>query len=156
VAAGQALAVLDDRGSSAAAIAQAQNHVAMAFVELRQKRTTDPLKGLPPTRAEIAAGRRAVTSTRARLAAVLHGARPADISAARLDLRRAEADLETLQGGSSGERADAITIAQHNVQLAQERLNRILAPPNPADVAAAEADLRRAEADLALLLKPGV
>jgi len=156
VAAGQALAVLDDRGSSAAAIAQAQNHVAMAFVELRQKRTTDPLKGLPPTRAEIAAGRRAVTSTRARLAAVLHGARPADISAARLDLRRAEADLETLQGGSSGARADAITIAQHNVQLAQERLNRILAPPNPADVAAAEADLRRAEADLALLLKPGV
>src|SRR6266540_2996410 len=156
VAAGQALAVLDDRGSSAAAIAQAQNHVAMAFVELRQKRTTDPLKGLPPTRAEMAAGRRAVTSTRARLAAVLHGARPADISAARLDLRRAEADLETLQGGSSGERADAITIAQHNVQLAQERLNRILAPPNPADVAAAEADLRRAEADLALLLKPGV
>jgi HlyD family secretion protein len=156
VAAGQALAVLDDRGSAAAAIAQAQNDVAMALVELRQKRTTDPLKGLPPTRAEIAAGHRAVTSARARLAAVLHGARRADISAARLDLRRAEAELETLRGGTPGARADAITVAQHNVQLAQERLNRILAPPNRADVAAAEADLRRAEADLALLLKPGV
>jgi HlyD family secretion protein len=45
-------------------------------------------------------------------------------------------------------------VAEQNVQLAQARLDKILAPPNPADVAAAEADVRRAESDLAVLFKP--
>jgi HlyD family secretion protein len=156
VAAGQALALLDDRGSAAAAVAQARNDVAMALVDLRQKRTSDPLRGLPPTSAELAAARGAVTTARLRLARLLRGPRPADVSAARLDVKRAEADVETLLGGSPQAHADAILIAQHNVQLAQERLDRILAPPSAADVAVAQADVRRAESDLAVLSKPAV
>ena len=155
VAAGQALALLDDRGSAAAAVAQARNDVAMALVDLRQKRTSDPLRGLPPTSAELAAARGAVTTARLRLARLLRGPRPADVSAARLDVNRAEADIETLLGGSPQAHAEAILIAQHNVQLAQERLDRILAPPSAADVAVAQADVRRAESDLAVLFKPG-
>jgi HlyD family secretion protein len=155
VAAGQALALLDDRGSAAAAVAQARNDVAMALVDLRQKRTSDPLRGLPPTSAELAAARGAVTTARLRLARLLRGPRPADVSAARLDVKRAEADVETLLGGSPQAHAEAILIAQHNVQLAQERLDRILAPPSAADVAVAQADVRRAESDLAVLFKPG-
>jgi len=154
VVAGQPLASLDDRGSAAAAVAQAHNDVATTLLELRQKRTSDPLKGLPATPAELAAARGAVTSARKRLARLLHGPRPADVSAAQLEVRRAEADLETLLGGTADAHAEAVFLAQHNVQLAQERLDRVLAPPNAADVAVAEADVRRAESDLAVLFKP--
>ena len=154
VAAGQPLAQLDDHRTAATAFAQAQNDVAMALLELRQKRTSDPLKGLPATPAELAAARRAVTAARLRLARLLHGPRPADVSTARLDVKRAEADLETLLGGTTQSHAEAILLAQHNVQLAQERLVRILAPPNAADVAVAQADVKRAESDLAILFKP--
>ena len=154
VAAGQALAVLDDRGVAGAAIAQAQNDVATALAELRQKRTSDPLKGLPPTRAELAAARGAVRSARMRLARLLRGPLPADVSAARLDVRRAEADLETLVGGTPEQHAEAVLLAQHNVELAQERLDKLFAPPSAADVATAQAEVKKAEADLALLLQP--
>jgi RND family efflux transporter MFP subunit len=155
VAAGQTLALLSDRGITASAIAQAQNDVATAVVELRQKRKSDPLKGVPPTPAELTAARAAVTSARQRLALLLRGPRPADVSAARLDLRRAEADLETLLGGTPEARAEATQIAQRNVDLARQRLDKLTAPPNAADVATAQADVRKAESDLALLLRPG-
>jgi RND family efflux transporter MFP subunit len=155
VAAGQALALLDDRGSAAAAIAQARNDVATTRVELTQKRTSDPLKGLPATPAELAAARGAVRAARLRLARLNQGPRPADVSVARLDLRRAEADLETLLGGTPEARADAISLAQRSIDLAQQRLDRVLAPPSAADVATAQAEVRKAESDLALLLRPG-
>ena len=154
VAAGQPLAVLDDRGVAGAAIAQAQNDVATALAELRQKRTSDPLKGFPATPAELAAARGAVRSARLRLARLLRGPLPADVSAARLELRRAEADLETLVGGTPEEHAEAVLLAQHNVELAQQRLDKLLAPPSAADVATAQAEVKKAEADLALLLQP--
>lgn len=155
VAAGQPIALLDDRGSAAAAIGQARNDVATALLELQQKRTSDPLKGLPATPAELAAARGAVAAARLRLVRLLQGPRPADVSAARLDVRRAEAELETLVGGTPEARADAILLAQHNVDLAQQRLDKLLAPPAAADVAAAQSDVKRAEADLAVLLQPG-
>jgi RND family efflux transporter MFP subunit len=154
VAAGQPLALLDDGGSATAAVKQAQNDVATALLELRQKETGDPLRGLPATPAELAAGRLAVASARERLARLLGPPRPADVSAARLDVRRAEADLETLLGGTQAGRAEAIRIARLNVELAQDRLDRVLAPPDPADVSAANAEVRKAEADLAVLVQP--
>jgi RND family efflux transporter MFP subunit len=154
VAAGQPLALLGDRGTAASAVAQARNDVATAVVELTQKRTNDPLKGTPPTPAELAAARGAVVSARARLARLLHGSLPGDVSAARLDLRRAEADLETLMGGTPDARADAIRLGEQNVALAQQRLDKLLAPPSGADIATAEAEVRKAESDLALVLRP--
>ena len=154
VAAGQPLALLGDRGTAVSAIALAQNDVATAVVELRQKRTSDPLKGIRPTPAELGAARGAVRSARLRLAHLLHGARPADVSAARLDVRRAEAEVEALQGSPEA-RADALHLAEQNVALAQQRLDKLNAPPSPADVASAQADVRKAESDLALLLRPG-
>jgi HlyD family secretion protein len=75
------------------------------------------------------------------------------VSTARLDVKRAEADLETTLGGTPGARADAILVAQQSVELAQGRLDRILAPPHPADVAAAEAEVQKAEADLEALVR---
>ena len=80
--------------------------------------------------------------------------RSGDLSAARLEVKRAQADYELLLGGSPDARRRAITLAGKNVQLAQSRLDQLLAPPDAAAVRAAEAELRRAEAALATLLKP--
>jgi HlyD family secretion protein len=120
VAAGDSVAVLDDGGSAASAIDQAQADLGTAQIDLRQRRA----------------------------------ARVADIRAARYDLKRTQADLEALLGGTSGARARALDLARRNVQLAQARLDQLLAPPATSAVRAAEAELRRAEAALATLLRP--
>lgn len=154
VAAGQPLALLNDGGVAAAGIGQAQIDVTSARLELRQKRTNDPSKGIRPAPAEFSAAHAAVTSARARLARLLASPRAADVSTARLDVKRAKADLETSLGGTPAVRADAILIARQGVELAQRRLDKVLAPPHPADVAAAEADVLKAEAELATLQRP--
>jgi HlyD family secretion protein len=154
VIAGQALAVLDDGGAAVTAVRQAENELATAQVELRQKQTSDPLTGVPATQAELAAGRYAVTSALRRLGRVLSPPLAADVSTAWLDVRKAEAELETLLGGPPARRAEAIRIARQSVEVAEDQLNQALAPADPADVSAAAAELRKAEADLALLLRP--
>ena len=151
---GQPLALLDDGGLAAAATRQALNDLATVRLELRQKRTSDPLNGVRAAPAELAAGRLAVTSALERLARLLGRPRRADVSTAWLEVRRAEADLETLKGGTPDDRAEAIRIARRNLELAQDRLERTLAPADPADVSAATAELRKTEADLASLLRP--
>lgn len=152
VTAGQPLAVLQDGGIAASAVRQARNDLATARLELRQKRTSDPLKGVPATPDELTAARAAITSGQAKLDLLLAGARRTDVSAAWLDVRRTEADLETLRGGTSADRADAIRVAQRTLEGAQDRLARALTP-DPADVSAATAELRKAEAELATLLR---
>jgi multidrug efflux pump subunit AcrA (membrane-fusion protein) len=154
VVVGGPLALLDDGGVAAAGVEQARNDLETAQVELRQKRTSDPLTGVPATSAERAAGRYAVTSAVEGLARLLSPPLAADVSAAWLEVRRAEADLETLVGGTPAERSGAIRIARQAVQVAQDNLSRTLAPADAADVSAATAELKKAEADLALLLRP--
>ena len=124
------------------------------LLELNQKRTSDPLRGVPASPAELAAARSAVTSARARLARLHSPPRRADVAAARLDIRRAQAEHETLTGGAPAARTATIQIAGHDVRLAQSRLDRILQPSNPADVKLAESDFKRAESELALLRRP--
>ena len=82
--------------------------------------------------------------------------RSADRGAARSDVARSRADLETLLGGSRTQRGRALALAEDNVRLAEKQLERTLAPASAADVAAARAELKRAQADLATLLKPAV
>jgi multidrug efflux pump subunit AcrA (membrane-fusion protein) len=149
---GQALAVLDDGQASAATLAQARSDLALAQLELRQKRTSDPLKGIKATPAELAAGQLAIVSAQERLARLLAGPRPADIAVGKLDVRRAQADLETLRRGSPQERAAAIAVAERNVKLAKQKLERVRSP-DAATLATAEADLRRAEAAYATLIQ---
>jgi HlyD family secretion protein len=152
VVAGQTLAVLDDGGVAAAAVKQARNEVGTAQIELRQKRTSDPLKGIPATPDELAAAQLAITAGQEKLKQLLGSARRADVMAAWLEVRRAEADLETLRGGTPASRGDAIRIARRNLEAAQDRLQRAVTPDG-ADVAAATHDLRKAEAELAELLR---
>jgi HlyD family secretion protein len=152
VVAGQVLAALDDGGAAASAVRQARNALSTARIELRQKQTSDPLKGIPATGAELTAAQVAITAAEEKLKQLLGNARRADISAAWLEVRRAEADLETLRGGTAPARGDAIRVARRNLEAAQDRLQRALTP-DAADVATATADLRKAEADLAELLR---
>ena len=70
-------------------------------------------------------------------------------------MKRAQADLETLVGGSPAALAEAVRLADLNVQVARKRLQRLLAP-GPADVSAAMADVKRAEAELASLERPSI
>jgi HlyD family secretion protein len=154
VRAGQAIAVLDDGGVAAAALASAQTDRDSAAVELEQKLTQDPLRGFPATPAEVAAARLAVTAAREKLARLLAGARPADIATARADVQKSEGDLETLVGGTSAAHARAVGVAREAVKAAKVRLARLLKPATPADVSAAQADLKKAIADKATLLRP--
>ncbi len=154
VVAGQPLARLDDRGVAAAALTQARTDLASALVELRQKRTNDPLRGIPATHAELASGRLAVAAAKQRLAQLVGAPRPADVSAAQLELKRAEADLEALRGGVPVARAGAVQLARRAVRLADDRLARALVPALPADVAAADLEIAKAVAELAALQRP--
>jgi RND family efflux transporter MFP subunit len=154
VRAGQAIAVLDDGGAAAAAIAAAQTDRDSAAVELEQKLTQDPLRGFPATPAEVAAARLAVTSAREKLARLRAGARTGDVATARADVQKSEGDLETLLGGSPVAHAGAVGVAREAIKAAKVRLARLLKPATPADVSAAEADLKKAVADRAALLRP--
>ncbi len=156
VVAGQALALLDDGGSAANAVDLARVELATAELELQQRQVSDPLRGFPPTAAELVAAQSAVGVARQRLVRLFGPPRSAEVSSAQLDVKRAEADLETLLGGTPAARADAILIAKENVEGAKRRLSRLLGPPDAADVSAAKAEVARAEADLASLLRPNV
>lgn len=153
---GQPLASLDDHGVANAAAKQAANDLATAQVELRQKRTSDPARGIPPTRAERAAARLAVASARARLAQLLSSPRPAELSQARADVNKAQAELEALVGGTPESIARDRSVARHSVDLAQQRLDRVLAPQSQAEIGAARADLAKAEAEVDALKNPAL
>jgi multidrug efflux pump subunit AcrA (membrane-fusion protein) len=156
VVANQRLALIDDGGVAAAAVTQAGDDLAIAQLDLRQKRTSDPAKGLPPTAAELTAAHAAETAARTRLARLLLPPRPADVSAARLDVKKAEADLRALRIGTLGTpaaRAEAIRLARRNIGVAGAKLEKILTP-SPTDVSAATAEVSKAQSDLATLLRP--
>ena len=154
VAAGMTLAVIDDNGASASAVHQAALDLETARIELNQRLHSDPQKGIPPTAAEIAAAHAAVTSARADLAQTVGRTHAADLAAAQADVRRARADLQTLRGGTRAARNRALALAQGRVAAAQKRLDRVLTPGTPTDISAAQAEVKKAESDLAALQKP--
>jgi RND family efflux transporter MFP subunit len=150
VVAGQAIAVLDDGGASRIAVAQASNELEMALLELRQKQTSDPQKGVPATAEELAAGELTVRAAQRRLARLFVPARPAEVSAARLELTRAQADLAALSRPPSTPSPETLTSAKQAVSAAKARLARLFRR-NPAEIAAARAEIKKASADLAAL-----
>ena len=154
VAAGKTLAVIDDNGASASAVHQAALDLETARIELNQRLHSDPQKGIPPTAAELAAAHAAIASARADLAQTVGRTHAADLAAAQADVRRARADLQTLRGGTRAARNRALALAQGRVAAAQKRLDRVLTPGTPTDISAAQAEVKKAESDLAALQKP--
>lgn len=141
ISAGQPVAVLDDSGTAAAALEQAQAELETARLELQLKQTSDPARGLAPSTAELTAARFAATAAGRRVA-LLERPAAADVTAAQLDLRKAEADLAVLQRAST---PVALTTAERAVGVAHQKLGQA---GGPADTLAVRQELARAQAEL--------
>lgn len=83
-----------------------------------------------------------------------HPLSPAEAAALAAEVRRTQADLETLGGGTARDRADALRRARESVTVASAKLRLVQHPRTAADIAAARAEVARAEAELAALLAP--
>jgi HlyD family secretion protein len=175
VSADQVVAVLDDGGTAAAAVAQAEDELALAEVELRQKQalqTTDvsgatldaararaeleALRGGTPAahRRAVEIARQSIQLAERRLHRLLSPPpyTRAETSAADADVKKAEADLAALLTSPAPPLPETIAAAQKAVATAQQKLTRVTGPADPAAVTAADATLKRAQADLGLLI----
>ncbi|MDP9347140.1 MAG: hypothetical protein M3P44_15790, partial [Actinomycetota bacterium] len=150
VVAGQTIAVIADDGTIAGNVLQARSDLAAARLELAQKRVQDPVRGVPPTPAELASGREAVLAARAKLKRVLAPPLAADVAAARLDYSKAIADLVTVRAGGPQD----IAAAQLAVATARQKLAALTGAPERADVTAAQLELAKATLDQETLLHP--
>lgn len=149
VTAEQPLALLDDGGVLGAALVQARDELAAARVELAQKQVSDPIRGLPPTPAELRSAEAAVKAARTRLAVAV-GRRPqaADLAAARYDVQKALSDYHTLTQRPGGA---AVTAAQLALGVAIQRLALAGGPMAQVDIEAAKLELAKAQAELEAL-----
>jgi RND family efflux transporter MFP subunit len=143
VAAGQAVATLADDGTVAAGVLQARNDLDTARLELEQKQVQDPLRGPPPTPAEMRSGRQAVLTAQTKLQRVMGPPLPADVATARHDLAKALADLHAARAGTPA----AITAAELAVTTAQQKLQTLTGTPDSADLVAAQLELAKATVD---------
>jgi macrolide-specific efflux system membrane fusion protein len=110
------------------------------------------LRGSPPaTDAAQTAARLAVDAAQRKLDALLHPAAAA-VTAARQDLAKAQADLSSLRSTRS---ATARASAQAAVSAARGKLQQLLGPPPRDVIPTARLDLRKAQADLAVLRQRG-
>gem|GEM_PF-2818775 len=149
VVAGQPVAVLADDGVVAGNVLQARSDLSTAQLELAQKRVQDPARGVPPTAAELASGHESVIAARAKLDRILAPPLAADVAAARLDYRKAVADLAGARSGAP----QAIAAAQLAVTTARQKLATVAGAPDRADVAAAQLELARATLEQETLLR---
>jgi multidrug efflux pump subunit AcrA (membrane-fusion protein) len=147
VSAGQPLAVLDDSGASATALDQARSDLETARLELQLKETADPARGLPPSAAELTAARVAAGVAERKLA-LLRRPIKTDVTAAQLELQKAEADLAALRRVST---PVALAAAERALGVAYQRLAQAGGPATPAEVLAAQQELSKAQADLEAL-----
>jgi RND family efflux transporter MFP subunit len=143
VAAGEALALVDDAGAAATATTQAEIDVETALLEL------------PPSARSgtIDLAERTITLAKQRLALTRAPADPADLSAARAEVQKARADLAALRKPAPAASAEAVTAARTAVTLAEQRLAKLTGPPDPVALATAAAELKKAEADLEALVR---
>ena len=113
----------------------------------------DTLKTTPsgPGALAVQAAQLAVTLAQQRLAELPPGSTRSEVIAAQLDLKKAQAELEALQRPGPGAIPSALAAAQAAVDLATQKLALATGPPNPATVAAAGVDLRKAKAELETL-----
>jgi RND family efflux transporter MFP subunit len=151
VRAGQPIAHLADDGTVAATLIQAESDLANAQLELAQKRVQDPARGLPPTQAELELARQSIAAAQNNLARITGDPLPADLASAHQELARAEADLRAEQASSSS-RPEAIGAAELAVEAASQRLALVTGAPDPVEVAAAELELARAQLEQEALL----
>jgi len=152
VTAGQRIARLADDGTAKAALIQAGHDLAAARLDLAQKRVQDPARGLPPTAAELAYADQSVVAAEDNLARVTGDPLPADLTAARLEVDRAVAELEA-ERATGSTRPSALGAAELAVETATQRLALVLGAPDPAELAAAQLEVAKAQLEQETLLR---
>jgi macrolide-specific efflux system membrane fusion protein len=150
VAAGQAIATVADDGTTQTNLLQARGDLSTARLELAQKQVQDPARGVPPTSAELASGRQAISAARSKLRQVTGPPLPADVAAAQLDLSKAIADQHSARGSAPG----SVAAAQLAVASARQKLALVTGAADPAEVTAAQLDVAKATLDQETLLHP--
>ena len=143
VTAGQTLAVIDDGGTAASAAAQAQIDLETALLELPASARAGAL--------DIALA--SLSLTKQRLALARGPASRSDLSAADAEVKKARAELAALLKPVQAPTAESLTAARSAVALAEQRLAKLTGLPDPAAVATAEAEVKKAEADLEALVR---
>lgn len=149
---GQPVARITDDGTVRTSLIQARSDLAAARLDLAQKKVRDPTLGPPPTAAELANAQQQLAAARDRLGRLTGDPLPADVSAARLEVARARAELEAAQT-SIQQRPDVIEAAQHAVAAATRRLEQLTGDPDPAEVAAARLEVAKAQLEQEVLLR---
>ncbi len=152
VKAGQPIARITDDGTMRAAVIQADNDLTAARIDLAQKRVQDPARGVPPTAAELARNRVALAAAKQRLAR-LQSPLPSDRATLQVELDRARAELAAERASGSA-RPDALSAAELAVETATQQLARLTGSPDPAELAAAQLEVARAQLDQEQLLRP--
>ena len=143
VAAGETLAVINDGGAAASAAAQAEIDLETALLELP-----------PSARAgAIDIALTNVTLAQQRLDRARGPADQADLSAADAEVKKARAELAALLRPAPAPTAESLTAARTAVTLAEQRLAKVTGPADPVAIATAEAELKKAEADLEALVR---
>jgi HlyD family secretion protein len=150
VAAGQAIATVADDGTTQTNLLQARGDLSTARLELAQKQVQDPARGVPPTSAELASGRQAISAARSKLRQLTGPPLPADVAAAQLDLSKAIADQHSARASAPG----SVAAAQLAVASARQKLALVTGAPDPAEVTAAQLDVAKATLDQETLLQP--
>ncbi|MEO7836233.1 MAG: efflux RND transporter periplasmic adaptor subunit, partial [Acidimicrobiales bacterium] len=121
--------------------------VTTALLEVAKARADLEVVTRPPSAASLRAARLALDAANQKIAQVSGPAPEADVAAARVEVERARSELVALQRSESPS-ASAVEAAQIAVDLAILKLAQLTAPPNPADVAAAGAEVAKADAEL--------
>jgi len=96
----------------------------------------------------LEAAQLAVEASRQKLDQAQAPASAPDLTAARLDLAKAQLELQGLGGGTEPASPAALAAGQLAVSLAQQKLAQVTAPANPATVSAARQELAKAQAEL--------
>jgi HlyD family secretion protein len=129
-------------------VATARSELAKAVADLKSARSGTP--------AAVSAAELAVLAAQQKLRAVTGSPDAADVAIAQLELARATLDQETLLRVPGGPTALARAAADAAVALAQQHLSDAQSSGTAADVAAARAELAKAEADREALLQPAL
>lgn len=143
VVAGQTLAVIDDAGTANSAAAQAQIDLETALLELPPSARAGAL--------DIALAN--VALAQQRLALARGPASRSDLSAVDAEVKKARAERAALLRPAQAPTAESLTAARSAVRLAEQRLAKLNGPPDSAAVATAEAEVKKAEADLEALVR---
>ena len=150
------LAIANARADLAAAMRASDNEAVRAAQDSLDSALTDLALLLRPgptaLPAQIAAAEFAIQSARTRLERLLAPPNPADVTAAELEVERAEEDVRTRKAGPS---ATAVSAARQAIVTARTKLDQLLGPPLRSDVTTARLDIRRGQAELAVLRARG-